>query len=104
MNQEKTVELMELITTYFERFQVSEQKFNAWYEILKDHEFESCRKNLIKHVKESSFVPTIADITKGSKDVSRNYSGQLVDNINKVKPYEEIVKEIEERTGRKVID
>lgn len=104
MTQEQLAELMGMVNDYYDRFQVTEAKFSAWWEILKDHEFEFCKKNLVKHAGASAFVPTIADLLKGYRDMSRPYSDRLVDNIdNRPQDIEEVFKDIERRTGMKVV-
>jgi hypothetical protein len=103
MKQEQLITLMDMITNYYERFTVTEDRFSAWWEILKDYEFELCKKNLIRHASDSAFVPTIADLIKGHRDTSRTYADRLVDNIDKPKDIEEIFADIERRTGMKVV-
>jgi hypothetical protein len=53
-------------------------------------------------VQESEWPPAIANLIKGHKDTSRAYNQGLVETIESVKPIEEYIKDIENRTGMKV--
>lgn len=103
MKKAEFVELMTLIDSFYPgRFKNDEHTAKAWWEILKGHEFELCKSNLIKHVETSEWIPSIANLIAEEKDTSRTYSGSVIENINGVKPIEEYIKEIEKRTGWKV--
>lgn len=105
MKKKEFVELISMIESLYPgRFKNDETTASVWWEVLSDHEFDMCRKNLMKHVQESEWPPAIANLTKGHKDSSRVYDQGLVDTIESVRPYEDIIKDIERRTGRKVID
>lgn len=104
MTKAEMITLLEQIESFFPgRFTADEKTASVWWEILKDYDFEHCRRNLIKHVQTSEFPPTIANLIAGSKDISRNYSDDLIEKIENVPEIEEIVAEIERRTGRKVM-
>lgn len=105
MKKAEFVELITMIESFYPgRFKNDEVTAKNWWEILKDYEFALCKKNLTKHVQVGEWPPAIANLITGHKDSSRPYDQDLVETIEKVKPYEEIIKEIEQRTGRKVID
>lgn len=103
MKKPQFVDLMSQIENLYPgRFKFDENTASIWWEILKDHEFEICRKNLVKHVQVSEWPPAIANLIAGHKDESRTYNQGLGETIESVRPFEEIVKDIEKRTGMKV--
>lgn len=104
----KKPELVDLLTKienlYPGRFKCDDFTAKTWWEVLKDYPIGLCEKNLVKHVKTGEWPPSIANLISGHKDESRVYNQNLVDAIENTRTYEEIVADIEKRTGRKVID
>ncbi|HLG26735.1 MAG TPA: replicative helicase loader/inhibitor [Paenisporosarcina sp.] len=55
-----------LSLAYGQKFEVSTDKLNYWFEQLNSNTFEQVKKNANNHIKNSVFPPTIADLnTKG---------------------------------------
>lgn len=105
MKKKEFVELIEMIESFYTaRFKNNEVTAVAWWEVLKDYDFELCKKNLIKHVQVSEWPPAISNLIAGHQDTSRVYAGSLVERVETVKPIEEYIEEIEKRTGAKVIE
>lgn len=105
MKKTELVDLLKMIENLYPgRFKCDDFTAQTWWEVLKDHDFEFCRKNLMKHTQVGEWPPAIANLIQGHKDSSRTYNQGLVETIETVKPFEEYIKEIEQRTGRKVID
>lgn len=62
MNKQEVKKLLGLIIDLYPSFKLTTDTATIWAETLEDISFEHARTNLIKHVKESQFPPTIADI------------------------------------------
>lgn len=62
MKKLEVKELLELIISLYPNVKLTREMANLWAECLSDISFENARSNLIKHVKQSQFPPTIADI------------------------------------------
>lgn len=105
MKKTEMVELLKKIENFFPgRFKSDDYTASTWWKVLKDHDIKMCEKNLEKHVQVSEWPPAIANLIAGTKDNSRTYSQGLVESIENERTYEEIVKDIEKRTGMKVKD
>lgn len=105
MKKTELVDLLKTIENFYPgRFKSDDFTAQTWWEVLKDYDIELCKKNLMKHVQVGEWPPSIANLIAGHKDTSRTYSGDLIENIDGVKPIEEYIREIEQRTGRRVID
>ncbi|AYP68790.1 loader and inhibitor of phage [Bacillus phage vB_BpsM-61] len=105
MKKTEMVDLLEEIELFFPgRFTMDEKIASLWWRIIKDYDYKLCKTNLDKHVRESKFPPTIAQLIITDKDQSRPYDKDLQSEIENTRPYDDIVRDIEKRTGRKVID
>lgn len=62
MSKQEVRKLLELIISLYPSFKLSTDTANIWVECLSDIGFERGRSNLINHVKQNRFPPTIADI------------------------------------------
>jgi hypothetical protein len=98
--------LIDLLTTienfYPGRFKCDDFTASTWWEVLKEYDFDFCKKNLAKHVQVSEWTPTIANLVAGHRDMSRPSSDRLVDNIDRKMTPEQVIADIERRTGMKV--
>lgn len=104
MNKPQYIELVSLIESYYPgRFKHDEQTAQNWWRILRDHEFKTCERNLMKHVQKSEFVPTIANLIAGAQDETRAYAQDLETAINSTPSIDDFVKDLERRTGKRVV-
>ena len=62
MTKEQVFEVLSLIGNVYPNFEVTQEKINAWHRLLKDQNPAVIMKNAERHVLESRFVPTIADL------------------------------------------
>lgn len=62
MNRQEVKELLELIISLYPNIKLTHEMANVWVECLEGISFDKARSNLIKHVKQSRYAPTIADI------------------------------------------
>lgn len=103
MKKPEMIELLTMIENFYPgRFKCDDFTASTWWEVLKEYDFVFCKKNLIKHVQDGEWPPTIANLIKGHRDTSRTYSDQLADNIDRKMTAEEQIADIERRTGMKV--
>ncbi|MEK3822906.1 hypothetical protein MKY20_27955 [Cytobacillus sp. FSL W8-0315] len=71
MTKRETYTLLALIAVYYEQFEVNQQKIDYWHEVLRHHEVEDLRQNLLQHVEVSPYPPKISDLMRKSAAVSR---------------------------------
>lgn len=62
MEKPEVRKLLEQITGLYPNIKLSPDTANIWAECLGDVTFNQARNNLIEHVKNNRFAPTIADI------------------------------------------
>jgi hypothetical protein len=62
MNKEQVFEILSHIKLFYERFEVTQEKLNAWHNILEDEDFNAVYSILKGVVKTNKFPPTIAEI------------------------------------------
>lgn len=62
MSRQEVKELLELIISLYPNIKLTREMANFWAECLEDITFEKAKTNLIKHVKQSRFAPTITDV------------------------------------------
>ncbi|WP_260851775.1 replicative helicase loader/inhibitor, partial [Bacillus pumilus] len=67
MTKAETLELLKLIKTYYEHFEVDQSKLDAWAKILKPENYERIEANLIVYVKNNQFPPKVADLIKAKE-------------------------------------
>jgi hypothetical protein len=64
MTQKEMTVVLKMLSEAYQNFELSEAKFQVWYELLGDLDFEVVKVAVETLVLQSSFVPTIADIRK----------------------------------------
>jgi hypothetical protein len=64
MTQKEMTLVLKMISEAYQNFELSEAKFEVWYELLGDLNFEVVKVAVEALIAQSSFVPTIADIRK----------------------------------------
>jgi hypothetical protein len=62
MNKEQVFDILSLIKQYYDRFEVSQMKINAWHDVLEPEDFNAVYSILKEVVKTNKFPPTIAEI------------------------------------------
>lgn len=66
----ETAKLLAVIAAaYPEKFTINDVKVNLWHNLLKDISYEVANIAIQKHILESPFVPTIADIRKAATEI-----------------------------------
>ncbi|SEC18624.1 replicative helicase loader/inhibitor [Paenibacillus sp. GP183] len=68
MNKEQLIKLFLMMNSAYPNFVADEIKLAMWAEFMGDYPFEQAQINLINHIQNSPFIPTVADITKASRD------------------------------------
>ena len=64
MIKKETLEVLSEIHSYWNHFQVNQERIDKWHVILIDFEFDVIMANLLDYVKISSYAPTVADLIK----------------------------------------
>lgn len=62
MTKIEVVKLLEIISGIYPKFVVNEKTVNAWHWLLEDESYRNMKTNLKKHMSDSSFPPTPADL------------------------------------------
>lgn len=108
MTKKETLELLKLIKTYFEHFEIDQERINAWARILKPENYEQIEANLIVYVKYNQFPPKVADLIKAKEarkdrsaaipnvDETQNYLSEM----DKAEPTEEELEQIEQHKAK----
>ncbi|MCP1150264.1 MULTISPECIES: replicative helicase loader/inhibitor [Bacillus] len=113
MTKAETLELLKLIKTYYEHFEVDQSKLDAWAKILKPENYERIEANLIVYVKNNQFPPKVADLIK-AKEARKDRSAAIpnveethsyLSELDKAEPTEEEQEQIERHKAeiRKVL-
>lgn len=62
MIKKETFAILTEIKSYWDRFDVKQERIDKWHEILKDYEFDIIMDNLRLCIKTNRFAPTVADL------------------------------------------
>ncbi|WHX74676.1 replicative helicase loader/inhibitor [Bacillus safensis] len=112
MTKAETLELLKLIKTYYEHFEVDQSKLDAWAKILKPENYERIEANLIVYVKNNQFPPKVSDLLNQKERYSRSAAIPNVEEtqsylseIERAEPTEEEQEKIEQHKAaiRKVL-
>lgn len=70
MNREEFSKLAFVIKSSYSTSNIleDEESVSVWYELLKDMDYETCKKAVLRHICTSKFPPTIADIRGASSE------------------------------------
>ncbi|MCY7572386.1 MULTISPECIES: replicative helicase loader/inhibitor [Bacillus] len=112
MTKKETLELLKLIKTYFEHFEIDQERIDAWARVLKPEDYEKIEANLIVYVKYNQFPPKVADLLNQKERHSRSAAIPNVEEthsylseMDKAEPTEEEQEQIERHKAeiRKVL-
>lgn len=67
MTKDEVKQLFMAISMNYPSFDIFGKKLEFWHELLEDISFSRAMRNLKLHMKESKFIPTIADIRRERK-------------------------------------
>ncbi|MDP4107130.1 MAG: replicative helicase loader/inhibitor [Bacillota bacterium] len=62
MTKRETYSLMSTIRSYYDQFEVDQEKVDVWYEALKNYEFEDLKRNLLSFVSKFPYPPKVSDL------------------------------------------
>lgn len=85
MTKTETLELLKLIKTYFEHFEIDQERLDAWARVLKPEDYEKIEANLIVYVKYNQFPPKVADLIKAKE--SRTDRSAAIPNAEETHSY-----------------
>jgi len=62
MTKKETFQILKLIQQFYERFEINQDKIDAWHDVLQAEDFNAVYSILKSVVKTNKFPPTIAEI------------------------------------------
>lgn len=77
MNKRDVAELFKFIRSIYPNFDVDQYKINTWAEMLKDQNPATVMKNAERHVFESKFPPTIAELRSAKRREDKSVLAQF---------------------------
>lgn len=93
MNKKEVVQIAQLITTAYPNATFPKEKLELWAEMLGRYEYEEVQSNAKKHILQSEYAPTIADLVRKPADPEQPLRNVSQRNYREVKAAE---KEAEE--------
>lgn len=86
MNKKDVVELFKFLNAVYPKFEVTQEKLNAWAPLFTDQDFDEVMKKAQDHAMESRFVPTISELVtvkvpkkKDSRDMDIAFSDWMLE-------------------------
>lgn len=76
MERQQVIDLFKTIKLAYPAFDVSTEKVNLWYEIMKKMDYEAVNSRLKQHILSSEYAPKIAEISVKPRQVN-TYLEQL---------------------------
>jgi hypothetical protein len=64
ISKNETYELLTLISEFYDRFEITQSRIDAWHLVLKGFEFEKIKENLLRYCRENKYPPKVADLIK----------------------------------------
>ncbi|PLT33505.1 replicative helicase loader/inhibitor [Bacillus sp. V5-8f] len=71
MTKRELFTLLDLITEYYDQFEVDQKKVDSWHEALRAYSFEKVKENTLAFVTTSPYPPKISDLVGGNPVASR---------------------------------
>lgn len=78
MTRDEVKEVFKLLANVYSQFEVTKEKIDIWFKLLKDHNPAIVMRNAERHVLESKFPPTIADLKEQRLEA---YKSNALDKI-----------------------
>lgn len=73
MTKRETFQILQLIRLYYDSFEISQEKVDEWYFLLKHQSFATMQKHVREHAAHSAYPPKIAELIRkpafGSRDI-----------------------------------
>ena len=85
MTKEQVFEVLKLVNEAYPNFEVTQDKINIWHKFLKDQNPAIVMKNAEKHVIESKFPPTIADLREAASTPSRKRNEEHLEKMKRLR-------------------
>lgn len=62
MIKKETYNILQYVKAYYERFEITQEKINAWHNVLQAEDFEAVKQILSSYVRTNKFPPTVAEL------------------------------------------
>ena len=67
MTKEEAKEIITMVMGAYPRLDLDEEKISVWFRFLIDKDYKTCLRNLIYHIENNPFPPSIADVLNNSE-------------------------------------
>jgi hypothetical protein len=85
INKNETFELFELIQEFYDQFEITQSRIDAWHLVIKDCDFNTIKGNLLQYCRENIYPPKVADLVKDkSKGLDRM---NAIPNVEETRNY-----------------
>lgn len=64
MIKKETFAILTEIKSYWDRFEIDQDRIDKWHQLLQDYDFTEIMNNLNEYVKTNRFAPSISDLIK----------------------------------------
>ena len=94
MTKKEVFQLLKLIALYYEPYEISQEKVNEWFDVLKNESSKTLEQNLRCPASHSSYAPRISNLIRKPENGLRaipNYEETLAFLYQPVKPASEEV-------------
>jgi hypothetical protein len=62
MIKKEAFNIMQYVKVFYERFEINQEKINAWYNVLQAEDFQEVRKIVEVYARTNKFPPTVAEL------------------------------------------
>lgn len=73
MTRDEVKKLFKFIKLVYQNFEVTSEKVDAWYQLLREFDYEQVMANAEKHALSNTYPPTIADLVKQETKTNGRY-------------------------------
>lgn len=71
MTKREVFQILKLIGLYYDSFEISQEKVDEWYSMLKNQSFSALEKHVREHAAHSSYPPKISELIRKPEFGSR---------------------------------
>lgn len=64
MTKEQVFEILKFIGEFYDFFEITQSKIDAWYTVLKDYDFDMVMENAKEHVKRNDYPPKVSQLLR----------------------------------------
>lgn len=72
MTKAEVFEILKFLKNTYYNFEVTQERIDTWYTLLKNNRYEVVMKNVERHALEKKYPPTISEIKENKNPAYRN--------------------------------